>query len=165
MDARNIRRRTLRRTALSGLASASVPAPAFQSPSRIIGALYDLGAAVHNVRGYGARGDASADDAPAIQAAIDAASAAGGGIVLLPTGTYATGRPLTVTTGVVPLIGAGPSATTIVPTWRTSPAEPDSPGPPEADVIAFRGSAEQPLVGGGLRMLSIAAPIPRPAGC
>ena len=35
-----------------------------------------------------ARGDGSADDRPAIQAAIDAAHTAGGGVVYLPAGTY-----------------------------------------------------------------------------
>jgi hypothetical protein len=37
---------------------------------------------------YRARGDGLANDAPAIQAAIDAAAAGGGGIVYLPPGTY-----------------------------------------------------------------------------
>jgi len=40
------------------------------------------------VGNYGAVGDGVADDGPAIQAAIDAATAAGGGIVYLPTGEY-----------------------------------------------------------------------------
>jgi Pectate lyase superfamily protein len=38
-----------------------------------------------------ARGDGLADDRPAIQAAIDAASESGGGIVLLPAGSYLLG--------------------------------------------------------------------------
>eukprot|EP01051_Picozoa_sp_SAG22_P001286 SAG22_NODE_49_length_24620_cov_80.053587_6_plen_329_part_00 len=40
--------------------------------------------AVYNVRDYGARGDGRHLDTPHIQAAIDAAVAAGGGVVLLP---------------------------------------------------------------------------------
>jgi hypothetical protein len=41
-----------------------------------------------NVRDYGATGDGTTDDAPAIQNAIDAAGAAGGGVVYFPPGTY-----------------------------------------------------------------------------
>ena len=41
-----------------------------------------------NVRDYGATGDGSTDDAPAIQAALNAALAAGGGWVWVPPGTY-----------------------------------------------------------------------------
>jgi hypothetical protein len=45
-----------------------------------------------SVRDYGARGDGSGDDRPAIQAAIDAASRAGGGVVYFPDGTYQVQR-------------------------------------------------------------------------
>ena len=41
-----------------------------------------------NVRDYGAKGDGVAVDSPAINQAIDAAAAAGGGVVRLPAGTY-----------------------------------------------------------------------------
>lgn len=41
-----------------------------------------------DVRAYGAKGDGVAVDSPAINAAIEAASAAGGGTVVLPAGTY-----------------------------------------------------------------------------
>ncbi len=44
--------------------------------------------AVFNVRQYGAAGDGKTLDTPAINKAIDAAAAAGGGTVLLPAGTY-----------------------------------------------------------------------------
>jgi hypothetical protein len=43
---------------------------------------------VVNVKNFGAVGDGIADDAAAIQAAIDAAAAAGGGTVVVPEGTY-----------------------------------------------------------------------------
>src|SRR5918912_1294837 len=45
-------------------------------------------AAVYNVRAFGARGDGKTVDTRAINSAIDAASAAGGGTVLFPAGTY-----------------------------------------------------------------------------
>lgn len=43
---------------------------------------------VFNVKAYGAVGDGSADDTAEIQAALDAAEAAGGGIAFMPPGTY-----------------------------------------------------------------------------
>ena len=58
---------------------------------------YELfrGGHVHDaIAAYGARGDGTGDDAPAIQAAIDAAVKAGGGTVVLQTGTYALGSTL-----------------------------------------------------------------------
>jgi polygalacturonase len=45
-------------------------------------------AGTFNVKDYGASGGGSSNDTPAIQRAIDAASAAGGGTVLFPSGTY-----------------------------------------------------------------------------
>lgn len=48
-------------------------------------------AAVFDVKSYGAKGDGKALDSPAINQAIEAASAAGGGTVHFPAGTYVTG--------------------------------------------------------------------------
>ena len=48
-------------------------------------------ATVYNVRDYGAKGDGVTLDSPSINAAIEAAVAAGGGQVLLPAGTYLSG--------------------------------------------------------------------------
>ncbi|WP_165436338.1 glycoside hydrolase family 28 protein [Amycolatopsis suaedae] len=45
-------------------------------------------AATFNIRDYGAKGDGSTVDSPAIDRAIAAASAAGGGVVEVPPGTY-----------------------------------------------------------------------------
>lgn len=45
-----------------------------------------LSAKVYNVRDFGAKGDGKHIDSPAINAAIDAAAADGGGVVLLPKG-------------------------------------------------------------------------------
>lgn len=57
-----------------------------------------LNAAAINVKdsAYGATGDGTTDDTAAIQAALDAASAAGGGRVMLPPGTYLVSSMLTV---------------------------------------------------------------------
>src|SRR5947209_17935171 len=43
---------------------------------------------VYNVRAFGAKGDGKALDTKAVQAAIDTCTAAGGGTVLVPTGTF-----------------------------------------------------------------------------
>lgn len=45
-----------------------------------------------NVRAFGAKGDKTTNDAPAIQAAIDACSQSGGGEVVVPAGNYFTGK-------------------------------------------------------------------------
>src|SRR3712207_225556 len=45
-------------------------------------------AAVYGVRAYGARGDGRTVDTPAVNRAIEAAAAAGGGTVHFPAGTY-----------------------------------------------------------------------------
>lgn len=58
-----------------------------------------------NVKDYGAVGDGSADDTTAVQDTIDAADAAGSGVVWFPPGTYLCSA-LTVSEN-VSLIGAG----------------------------------------------------------
>jgi polygalacturonase len=56
----------------------------FASPQAAVGA----GVSGFDVRKYGAQGDGKAIDSVAINKAIDAASAAGGGTVILPAGNY-----------------------------------------------------------------------------
>src|SRR5579862_5470909 len=51
----------------------------------------DLGARVYNIRTFGAKGDKSALDTAALQAAIDACAGDGGGTVLIPAGTFTIG--------------------------------------------------------------------------
>lgn len=46
---------------------------------------------VFNVKDYGAKGNGTMLDSPAINKAIEAAAASGGGIVLFPSGTYLSG--------------------------------------------------------------------------
>jgi len=83
--------------------------------------VHDSGGQVFNVKAYpfNATGDGSTDDRTAIQAAIDACAAAGGGIVFFPPGTYllststtATGIAycLSVTSDNIKLVGAGRSS-------------------------------------------------------
>lgn len=64
-----------------------------------------------SVKAYGAIGDGSVDDGPAIQATITAATAAGGAVIV-PPGNYRTGQDLTLPQG-TPLIGTGSSVTRI----------------------------------------------------
>src|SRR5258708_5235707 len=58
------------------------PAPATGTPSVV--------ATGYNIRTFGATGDGKTPDTPAINKAIDAAAAAGGGTVYFPAGTYAS---------------------------------------------------------------------------
>jgi hypothetical protein len=68
---------------------------------------------VYNVRDYGTiNGDGVTDDQAVIQAAIDAANAAGGGFVQLPSVTHFLALPLTLKSNVV-LRGMGAFATTL----------------------------------------------------
>ena len=77
-----------------------------------------MGSTYYNVKDetYGAVGDNSTDDTSAIQAAIDAAEAAGGGIVVIPATSsgYKITSPLTITDG-VRIAGVGPNQR-----WRAS---------------------------------------------
>lgn len=65
---------------------------------------------VADVRKYGAKGDGTTDDAAAIQAAIDAAEAAGGGVVFFPEGSFAFSVAI-ILKDKVSLIGTGPLST------------------------------------------------------
>ena len=79
-----------------------------------------------SVRAFGARGDGQTDDTAAIQSAIDAAAAAGGGSVVFNVGRYFTTGNLIVSAGVVlcggiegpfdDASGVNPGVTTIAPT-------------------------------------------------
>lgn len=61
-----------------------------------------------DVRAYGATGDGVTDDTAAIQATIDAAYTAGGGVVFFPAGTYlVSGLTKTYTAGYIPIIFRG----------------------------------------------------------
>jgi polygalacturonase len=83
METTDLRRRELLR--LSPLAFAAT-LPAFGSPTRAL--TPSSGVGVFDVRAFGATGDGKTVDTPAINKAIEAAAAAGGGTVLFPAGNY-----------------------------------------------------------------------------
>lgn len=72
------------------------------------------GATVMNVRDYGAVGDGKTNDTAAIQKALDAAAAAGGGEVFLPAGKWLVSGSLTIPVGVT-LSGAAHAPLAIAP--------------------------------------------------
>ncbi len=83
----NALRRDLLRTGSLGLAGAALPAVSYAASSnKKSGALAAEG--IFNVRKYGATGDGKTLDTKAVNSAIEAAAAAGGGVVLFPAGTY-----------------------------------------------------------------------------
>lgn len=85
---------------------------AFVSDYPILAPVEDAGGQVYNVKAYGALGNGTTDDTVAIQLAINAASAAGGGLVYLPPGTYKITSKLTPLSK-VKIQGAGSGNTTI----------------------------------------------------
>jgi hypothetical protein len=64
-----------------------------------------------NVKAHGALGDGSTDDTTAIQAAMDAANTAGGGMVYFPPGTYIT-TAITIYSQ-IKIVGAGPELSVV----------------------------------------------------
>jgi hypothetical protein len=64
---------------------------------------------ISDVKSYGAMGDGATDDTVAIQDAIDATAADGGGMVFFPAGVYETTSPVNLMSGVA-LFGTGPSS-------------------------------------------------------
>ena len=79
------KRRDFLRTGAIGIAAAGIPAASFASTE----GHSDSPSPSHlNVREYGAMGDGKALDTGAVNHAIDAAAAAGGGLVIFPAGTY-----------------------------------------------------------------------------
>jgi polygalacturonase len=92
MTSFNSARRDLLRVGSLGMAGAALPAvslaaaKAGDDPTRSASAP-GLGV-FFNVRNYGAAGDGKTIDTPAINRAVEAAAAAGGGMVLFPAGIY-----------------------------------------------------------------------------
>jgi hypothetical protein len=69
-----------------------------------------------NVRAFGAKGDGSTDDTPAVQSCVTAALTAGAGRVYFPAGSYVLTAPITLASkGTVDLAGDGQSSVLI---WK-----------------------------------------------
>jgi len=85
MESFNKARRELLKFGGIGLAASAATLPAFAAgKSKTISSTSNL----FDIRTYGAVGDGKAVDTPAINKAIEAAAAAGGGTVLFPAGTW-----------------------------------------------------------------------------
>lgn len=96
-----------------------------------------------SVRDFGAVGDGVTDDTAAIQAAVNAVSAAGRGEVYFPAGTYKTTATVTISSSNVSLVGAGIGVSFIYPAQSSG------------DVIYFSGTTGTPLQRVGMRELSM----------
>ncbi|MDQ2832303.1 MAG: glycoside hydrolase family 28 protein [Acidobacteriota bacterium] len=77
------RRDLLKVCPFAAVGAAALGRTALAAPS-----IHTTSAAVFNVRDYGAKGDGKTVDTPAVNAAIEAVSAAGGGLLVFPAGTY-----------------------------------------------------------------------------
>src|SRR6202162_3369691 len=87
MDSFNAARRELLRFGGMGLAAAAATsAPAAYAAARSAAPAATQG--FFDIRTYGATGDGKTVDTPAINKAIDAVAAAGGGTLIFPAGTY-----------------------------------------------------------------------------
>src|SRR3954449_7085750 len=64
-------------------------------------------AGTFNVRDYGATGNGTSNDSAAIQKAVDAAAAAGGGTVRVPSGTYKSAKTIHLKSNVIFQLDAG----------------------------------------------------------
>jgi polygalacturonase len=88
MNAFSSMRRDFLRTGSIGVAAAAIPAVSFAASTQGSPAAKTLSQSLFDVRKYGATGDGKTLDTPAVNHAIEAAAAAGGGIVFFPAGAY-----------------------------------------------------------------------------
>ena len=91
-------------TALAAPATPATPAAAVAAPHP---ATAKAAAAVFNVKDYGATGNGSTNDSPAVNKAVTAANAAGGGIVEFPSGTYKSANTIHLKSNVTIQLDAG----------------------------------------------------------
>jgi polygalacturonase len=83
----NSLRRNFLRAGSLGMAGAAIPAISYSAAAQESGSPA-AAAAMFDVRKYGAAGDGKTVDTPAVNRAIEAAAAAGGGVAVFPAGTY-----------------------------------------------------------------------------
>jgi polygalacturonase len=88
MTSFNSLRRDFLRTGGIGMAAAAIPAVSFTASAEDSKSATNPASHHFNVRAYGATGDGKTLDTPAVNKAIEAAAAAGGGVVLFPAGSY-----------------------------------------------------------------------------
>jgi len=100
-------RRSFLHTTPSGLAPVLFGATLCATPAGADAPLTTALESVYSVKSSGAKGDGIADDTAAIQATIDAAGKAGGGIVFFPKGAYRTTSALKCSSHHIALAGVG----------------------------------------------------------
>jgi polygalacturonase len=81
-------RRDFLRTGSIGMAAAAIPAVSFAASVKGSKSAANTVPAVFDVRTFGATGDGKTLDTVAVNQAIEAAAAAGGGVVVFPAGSY-----------------------------------------------------------------------------
>ena len=83
-------RRDLLKLAGGGIAASLMTAGTIHAAdSSPLAATHQVGSGIYDLRRFGAAGDGTTIDTPAVNKAIDAAASAGGGVVHLSAGTYA----------------------------------------------------------------------------
>jgi len=90
-------------------------------PDFTLGANQTLRLATVSVRAFGATGDGVTDDLAAFQTAISTVTAAGGGTIAVPKGTYLVSETLTLP-AFTTLVGDGPDVTVIQATHSSGAA-------------------------------------------
>ncbi|HMG86709.1 MAG TPA: glycoside hydrolase family 28 protein [Terracidiphilus sp.] len=88
MEHFNALRRDFLRTGGMGVAAAAIPIASFAASAQEGTGIAPGASGIFDVRKYGAKGDGKTLDTDAVNRSIEAAAAAGGGVVLFPSGTY-----------------------------------------------------------------------------